>query len=259
MRLLREEAAAFLLAVQFMTRLPLGNDRLYSAERFLRSRAHYPLIGLLIGGFCAAVFWAASVLFDPLLAILLAVAAGIVLSGALHEDGLADVCDGLGGGSNREDALEIMKDSRLGTYGVLGLVLVLGAKILALSELPLPLVPWALIAGHSVSRAALLCIICCEPYARTEGTAKAADGTMPALALAFAFAVAAVAMAGPLVALDWPVGYGLLVAAVVGALLGLLAVWYCIHKKLGGYTGDCLGAAQQTSETGLYLAVAALF
>ena len=123
MRLLREEAAAFLLAVQFMTRLPLGNDRLYSAERFLRSRAHYPLIGLLIGGFCAAVFWAASVLFDPLLAILLAVAAGIVLSGALHEDGLADLFDGLGA-PTPERMMEIMRDSRIGAFGVIALVFI---------------------------------------------------------------------------------------------------------------------------------------
>ena len=257
--MLREEAAAFLLAVQFMTRVPLGNAQLYTAERFLRSRAHYPLVGLLIGGICAAVFWTASASFGPLLAIVLAMAAGIVVSGALHEDGLADVCDGLGGGKNREHALEIMKDSRLGTYGVLGLVLVLGTKILALAEIPPALVPWALIAGHSASRAALLCIVCLEPYARAEGTARAAEGTMSAVAFAFAVTVAAAAVVGLPFVLGWPLWAFVAGAACAGALIGLAATWYCLRKKLGGYTGDGLGAAQQTSEMGLYLAVAALF
>jgi adenosylcobinamide-GDP ribazoletransferase len=248
-----EEWAILLLAVQFLTRLPVPVGNRFSPCRLAATPRWYPAVGALIGAVTAAIYWLAVAEVPPTLAALLSTAAGLALTGCLHEDGLADACDGLGGGATRAVALEIMRDSRIGTYGAAALGLGLATKVLALAALPAALVPAALIAGHAASRASSVLVIATAEYVRDHGTGKpVADGLGPR-GLGFALLTGAAALL-PLAALAPPV-------ALAGGLLGLgsghVLMRRAFERKLGGYTGDCLGAVQQTSEIGFYLGVLA--
>ncbi|MDU8944391.1 adenosylcobinamide-GDP ribazoletransferase [Ovoidimarina sediminis] len=247
---LTEEWAIFLLAVQFLTRIPVSPD--WSEARMSATPRWYPAVGLLIGGIAGFVFWGAAQVVPPLLAALLATAAGVILTGAFHEDGFADCCDGLGGAVSRERTLEIMRDSRLGTYGALGLGLLVAAKIAALASLPAALVPWLLVAGHAASRASSVLVIATSTYVRDHGTGKPIATGTDGLWLAWitgGLACLPLALAGDA---------RLLLAGALGLILGHIAMRRVFEKRLGGYTGDCLGAVQQTSEAGVYLAVLAV-
>ena len=250
---LAEERAIFLLALQFLTRLPLPWDLGYTPARMAATPRWHPGVGVLVGGLAGLVFALAAEVWPPALAALVSTAAGLLLTGALHEDGFADACDGLGGGVTRDAALEIMRDSRLGTYGAAGLGLMLGAKVLALAALPVAAVPLVLVAGHTSSRASSVLVIATSRYVRDHGAGKpVAEGIGPG-GLAFALGTGAAAVLTLAVALP--------AAAVAGGALGLAAGQVAMRarfeRRLGGYTGDCLGAVQQTSEVGLYLGVLA--
>ena len=176
-----------------------------------------------------------------------------LLTGALHEDGLADTADGIGGGRSAERALEIMRDSRIGAFGVLALLLATAAKILALGALPLWVGCAALIAAHGLSRWSIVLVIATARYVRESGTASPVAG-------AVAPATHAVAGAAALACLV-PVALAAAPAAAVGMLAGLalghVAVRAAYQRRIGGYTGDCLGATQQVSEIGAYLGLLA--
>ncbi|WP_111431499.1 adenosylcobinamide-GDP ribazoletransferase [Rhodobacteraceae bacterium DSL-40] len=250
---LAEEGAIFLLAVQFLTRLPVRSTRLYSPARLAATPRWHPAVGLIVGAITGLVFVAAAHVFPPALAALLSTAAGLMTTGCFHEDGFADACDGLGGGATRERALEIMRDSRLGTYGAAGLGLMLGGKILALAALPVGLVPWVLLAAHAASRASSVLVMATSRYQRDHGTGKpVADGiTGGSLAVALATGIAGLALLIPAAGLLPTLG------AAAGLALGHLLMRSRFERRLGGYTGDCLGAVQQASEIGCYLGVLA--
>ena len=249
----REELAVFLLAVQFLTRCPVPFPDLFTEARLTAAARYYPLVGLLVGGFAAAVFWLAQLVFPQALAVVLATAASLLATGAFHEDGFADACDGLGGGATREQALEIMRDSRLGTYGAAGLGLMLAAKVLALAAAPAALVPWLLVVAHASSRASAVLAIAGAEYVREAGTAKpVAAGVVPG-GLVVALATGAAAVSGLWVAAS-PMA---MLAGLAGLALGHRVMRHLYERKLGGYTGDCLGAVQQTGELGVYLGVLA--
>ncbi|MCG8442977.1 MAG: adenosylcobinamide-GDP ribazoletransferase [Caulobacterales bacterium] len=249
----RGEFAIFLLAVQFLTRLPVPREVGYSPERLAAAARYYPLVGLIVGGLSAGVFWAAHLALPALLAVLLATAAGLLATGAFHEDGLADTVDGVGGGASREAALAIMKDSRLGAYGAAALGLALAIKVAALAALAPAAVMLALIAAHGVSRLSSVLVIATSRYVRDHGTGKPVAGGISGAGLLVATVIGALGLlilaAGlsPLAAL----------AGGGGALAGHLAMRCFFERKLGGYTGDALGAVQQASEIGLYLGVVA--
>ena len=253
MKSLTEERAIFLLTVQFLTRLPVRDASLYTEARMAAIPRYFPAVGLLVGALMAGVWFLASLALPPVLAAILTVAFGLMLTGAFHEDGFADACDGLGGGTDRARALEIMRDSRLGTYGAAGLGLMLGARVAALAALPLWAVPVALVAGQALSRASAVAAIANSNYARDHGTAKpvqeGVDRTSLTMALASATLIAALAatLIGPLAML----------AGLALMALGHLAMRAAYERKLGGYTGDCLGGVQQCSEIGFLLGVLA--
>ncbi len=249
----QEERAVFLLTVQFLTRLPVRDPGLWSPARMARIPAWFPAVGVLTGGLMAAVWLAAATLWPPTLAALIAVAAGLLLTGAFHEDGFADACDGLGGGATREQALEIMRDSRLGTYGAAGLGLMLAGRILALAALPPVAGAVTLVAAQALSRASAVLAIATGRYARDHGTAKPVQEGVAPRDLAIALATAAAIAALTLLALP-PMA---LLAGLAGATLGHLIMRAYYARKLGGYTGDCLGAVQQCSELGFFLGVLA--
>ncbi len=253
-RRLIEEARIFLLALQFLTRLPLPAELGYTPARMAATARWHPGVGALIGALVGASFHLAALRFPPLVAALLSTGVGLLLTGCFHEDGFADACDGLGGAVTRERALEIMRDSRLGTYGAAGLGMILALKIAALAALPLALVPWVLIAGHALSRGSSVLVLATSTYVRDHGTGKpVADGIGPA-GLAFALACAGLTLA--------PLGLAAselraILAGLFGLALGHLAMRRGFERRLGGYTGDCLGAVQQTSELGFILGVLA--
>jgi adenosylcobinamide-GDP ribazoletransferase len=250
----REEARAeFLLALQFLTRLPVP-DPGFTPERFAASTRWHPAAGAVIGALVGLVWWAASWMFPPLVAVLVATAFGLLLTGCFHEDGFADACDGLGGGTTRERALEIMKDSRIGTYGAAGLGMMLAGKVAALAALApsLPLF-WVLFAGHALSRAASVQVIATSAYVRDHGTGKPVADGIGRDGLRFALLTGA----ATLVPLALAAGLFAPAAGLAGLVLGALTMRSAFERRLGGYTGDCLGATQQCAEIGFYLGLLA--
>jgi adenosylcobinamide-GDP ribazoletransferase len=246
------EARLLLTAVRYFTRVPVPAWVGHSAEQTRLSARYFPLVGILVGAWSAGVWWLCQVFLPGPVSLLLAMVAGILATGAFHEDGLADFCDGFGGGADRAAVLHIMKDSRVGSYGLLGLGAVLALKFAALSYLPPALLPLVLIAGHGLSRFTALTFLYTHSYAREEADAKAAAfapgiGAVQ-LAVAGVFGLAPLALLPPVLLL------GLLPLAALRTWLAAL-----LRRRIGGYTGDCLGAAQQLSEVLFYLAVLGLW
>jgi adenosylcobinamide-GDP ribazoletransferase len=260
----RDHVRVFLTAVMFLTRLPCPAWVGHEAEYLARSTIWFPVIGVMVGLFGAAAYAAAALLWPPLVAAALATVATVWLTGAFHEDALADACDGFGGGWGKDQILQIMKDSRVGSYGVVGLALVLVAKLGALVAIAgigpaadpgaVERVARALVAAHVLGRWSSLPLIWRLEYVRETGSKSkpfAASVTPARLAVGTALMLAAVALALA------PFGAAR-TAAVLGAALGvtLLAGRY-FRRVLGGITGDCLGAANQAVELATYLALAA--
>ena len=238
----------FFIALQFLTRVPVPRAVGFQAAWLNRSARYFPLVGLCVGALAAVVFCAGSAAFAPGVAALLSIAASVVATGAFHEDGLADTFDALGGAVDRERALEIMKDSRIGSYGALALVIVVGAKAAALASMP-PAMAWPVILlAHTASRAAAVALIRALPYAGDPARAKAkplaervsASDTATALVTVLLLLLALGAAAPD----RWPSALGTLVAM----MLGTWAMGRWLKLRLGGITGDGLGATQQITE-----------
>lgn len=245
----RTEAAPFALALQFLTRLPVPFQVAFSPAAQAASPRWYAGVGVVVGLIAGIVYWAVSGVFAPLIAVLIATAAQLVVTGALHEDGFADACDGLGGTRPRARVLEIMRDSHIGTYGVLGLGMMLAGRVAALSSMPVVAVPFVMIAAHACSRACMLWVMASSDYVRDTGAATGVAGGLDQRAVVTCFATAALALV--------PLLFVVPVMAVLLGLAGLFAGYIVMRQRfesrLGGYTGDCLGAVQQCSELGFYL------
>ena len=261
------EARLAAVALQFLTRVPVRLQR-FDAQWLQDSARHFPLIGTAVGAFGAAALLAALWAWPPWVAVLLAMAATVWLTGGFHEDGLADTCDALGGAVPRARALEIMKDSRLGSYAALGLGLTLALKAAVLVALVGSLgaagTAGALLLAHGLSRGATVALLAALPYGGDVAHAKAkplAQQISPAgLVVALGWC-AALVLGLYLLGLSWPGLAGFtplrLGAAVAAAAL---VAWLCgrwLLRRLGGYTGDGLGATQQWCELAVYLALAA--
>lgn len=243
---MRQRLAEAQLAVVLLTRLPFG--RLRDPVPSLGAAAWaFPLAGLLVGLIAGAAMWAGLALgLSPLIAGGLALCAQVVATGALHEDGFADVCDGFWGGTTRERRLQIMRDSRIGSYGTIGLVLSLGLRWLGLAALAEAQAIGAVVAVAMVSRVAPVALMRLLPAARTDGLG--AQGRVVKTG-----SVLAAALLGGWPMLLLPRGWGALaIAALAVAGLALIA-----RVKIGGQTGDVLGASQQVAEIVLLLALAA--
>ncbi|HEY85243.1 MAG TPA: adenosylcobinamide-GDP ribazoletransferase [Chloroflexi bacterium] len=236
----------FFTALTFFTRLPAPKWVNYSEDYLNPSVRYFSLVGVLVGGIGAIVFWLANLLWPTAVAILLSMIATILTTGAFHEDGFADSCDGFGGGWGKMQVLNIMKDSRIGAYGAVGIGFMLALKFFALNAIDPQILPWLLIAGHSLSRFASTTLIYTCQYVREDALSKAkplarkmSAGELLAAAL---FALM------PLLLLTWRYWLLLIPVAIAIWLLGRYFV-----RRIGGYTGDCLGAAQQVTEVIFYL------
>jgi adenosylcobinamide-GDP ribazoletransferase len=215
----------------------------------------FPVVGGLIGGLAAAVFLGSRLLWASPLPEILAVATAIGLTGALHEDGLADSADGFGAGGGRSRILAIMKDSRIGTYGSLALILAVLVKLSSLVALDPARVAWALVAAHTLARWSSLPLLRWLPYARAAEDGRPGGGTASfadQVGLAHVITATALAVAIVAMALRTRAPIALAVAAAVTASSGL---W--LRRRLGGMTGDCLGMVNQLTEIAVYLALVA--
>jgi adenosylcobinamide-GDP ribazoletransferase len=249
------QLALFLTAVQFLTRVPTPALKDFQPDWTARSARYFPLVGALVGLASGAVMIAASLVWSGVLPALLATAAGILITGAFHEDGLADTADGLGGGQTVERRLEIMKDSRLGTFGVLALGLAVALKVAALGQTPVVLAVLALVAAHAGGRGAAVLAMRGLPYAGDRAATKvkptAAGVTTAEVGIGLVFVVLAIIP----VALAAPVATaGALVTGAVAAVLMALTA----RRLIGGWVGDTLGATEQAFEIGFLLVFAGL-
>ena len=250
--LLNDIVADLRMAASFVTILPVASSKPAGDGAVARATWALPLAGLLVGLAGAFVYKVAIRCgLTPNLAALLALVTTALITGALHEDGLADTADRLGGGRTRERKLEIMRDSRIGTYGVCALILSFGLRWSALATIGSPFaVTLALCAAHAASRAGVPAFMTLVPPARPDGLSASA-GAPPGRSVAVAFALGTLALAlalGPAKAL---------VGVILLSLAGLTLAQHAI-RQIGGQTGDILGAFEQLGEI-LILLVAASF
>ena len=247
------EKRRFLSSLIFYTRIPvskfLTGDSL-NKEATIQSSRYFPLIGILVGALCSLVFLVVSSLLPKDLSILLGMAFGVWITGALHEDGLADSADGFGAGWNSEQIRRIMKDSRIGVYGSLTLLFTIFLKFEVLDSIDPGQLPLIWIAGHAVSRfAALGLLITLDYLGGSENKSSSMVQLTP---------------------MDWWVAglFGILPAFFLGihGILALVPILFLcfglthfFRKKIGGVTGDCLGASQQLSEILFYLVLIVKF
>ena len=255
-RLVHELRLAF-LALQFLTRIPVPRWVGFEPVWLQQCARHFPAVGALVGAASALVLWAAAPWLGLPAAVLMAMAASLWMTGAFHEDGLADTSDALGGAVPRARALEIMKDSRIGTYGAVALWLALTLKAVLVFNLAaqgLMLALAALPLAHAWSRVAPLVVMWALPYGGDAAMAKAKPLALqigwPGLGVAFAWSGLAAAGA-------WTLGLPIvaMAAAALALVPALAAIVRWLRLRLGGFTGDTLGAAQQLSELLIYAAL----
>lgn len=240
-------------ATMFLTRLPM--PALARAERpLMRAGWAFPLVGILVGALGGGTLWASAGLGLPLLAAaLLALLVTAIVTGGLHEDGLADIADGFGGGATRERKIEIMRDSRVGSYGVLALIIATGLKAAALANIAIHS-PWlagcSLAAAHVLGRSVILPIAYMLPPATARGLGTSAGrpkAVTTGLCLVLGILISLALLPGPgLLA-------GLAAATVAAGITGWLA-----RRQIGGYTGDVLGGSEQVAECLTLLALSIL-
>lgn len=249
---MRRQLHIFLTAVMFYTRIPCPSWVDHDAELLNKATMYFPLIGYIVAGIGALVLYVGSMVLPISIAILLSMIATILLTGAFHEDGFADVCDAFGGGWTKDKILEIMKDSRLGTYGVIGLILMLGLKYSAVSSFEGRWLFTSMILAHPLSRYVAVMIIATMNYVRenddskAKPVAKVLSNVELSIAGIFAFV--------PYILLILSHPNTWLISLVVFPLMAVLIYLRGYFAKwIGGYTGDCLGATQQVSEVVIYL------
>ena len=253
LKMIAQEWRSFVLALGFFTRIPVPGFADFQERDLNYAAKYFPLVGTIVGAIAALIFVLTNRMFTQDIAIILSMVASIYMTGAFHEDGLTDAIDGLGGGWGKEQVLAIMQDSRIGSYGAVAIILVLLLKFTALTHVAISSVPAVLIAGHSLSRLCAVLVMATQSYVKSSGKAKplATQLTMLDILLAVIFGLL------PLWLLN-STNYG---SASYVALIFVVVVWlwfsYVIKKRIGGYTGDCLGATQQLTEVAFYLGLIA--
>lgn len=241
----------FLTAVLFFTRIPCPKWVDHSAEILNKSSRYFSLVGILIGSISALTYFISSYVFSQNISIVISMISSIWVTGAFHEDGFADVCDGFGGGWTKEKILIIMKDSRLGTFGVIGLISILSLKFLSLSELNISIKEMCLIiiSGHSISRFIATILLYTHEYVRDNDTSKVKPTTKKMSTKALV--ISAIFGVTPLLFFDSLNVF----LSIIPLFIIYLYMSRLFKKWIGGQTGDCAGALQQVSEVVFYLSI----
>ena len=247
----RQELQWLLLAVQFYTRLPVRLLLPYREQDLNRASRFISLVGWLVAIPAALTMALGFTWYGPWGGAVLAILTGVIVTGAFHEDGLADAVDGFGGGLNQAHILEIMKDSRVGTYGALALVFAVLLKVVLLAQLQLFQAMLLLWVVHAGSRALAISLLLDLPYVQADQRSKVKPIAKSIEPQDVWLALATGIM--PMLFLPWQ--------TILSLLLGLGLLRWCsrhyLQSRLGGYTGDCLGAVQQLAELLIYLLVVA--
>lgn len=250
---MKKEIHIFFTALMFFTRIPCPKWVNHDPHYLQQSSKYFPLVGILIGSIGAIVFYTSSFLFFTEVSLLLSMFSTIYATGAFHEDGFADVCDGFGGGWTKDKILLIMKDSRLGTYGTLGIVLMLSIKFASLRETEVLYIPLLLISGHALSRFIATTLLYTHPYVRDTEDSKAKPAaksmSLSLLIISAFFGIA------PLFFFKNP----WIFITLIPMYLSKIFLGVKFKKWIGGQTGDCAGAVQQLSEVVFYLTTIALW
>ena len=240
----------FFIALQFLTRLPVPSVPNSSESELGKAAAFFPLVGVIVGAGAALVFVLLQRVLSVPASVLCAIFFAAFITNGFHEDGLADTFDGFGGGWTKDRVLEIMRDSRIGTYGTLALIFVVLGKLSFLSVLPRGQIWRWLIVAHTASRWTTLPLCAWLTYARAEGQGRLVAKQVGALEVVTGTATLLVVF----LLLPWRAA---LVTLLATSLLTLLSGSY-FRARIQGITGDCLGAANQLTEVGLYLTAVTL-
>ena len=265
--MMKTEWKIFLTAVQFMTRLRVPVTIVHEPVYLQQAPRYFPVIGWIVGALSALAFLVFSRYVSTDAGILASMITSLLVTGAFHEDGFADVCDGMGGGWTREKILQIMKDSRIGAFGAIGLIAILASKFVLLKELspftpslvhPVSSPPYnyaynyryfilALLVAHSVSRLMPVLVMQVANYATDPDQSKSKDITSRRLSTGGLTVTILLALA-PYAFLPWPFWL-----TILPALYATFELNRYFRRWIGGYTGDCLGAIQQVTELVIYL------
>lgn len=249
----RGQLNLLLLSVSFLTRIPVGNSLRYSEDLMNQSLRYYPVVGLLLGLILSTVLFICQSFLPLIPSVIITVASGIAITGAFHEDGFADLFDGIGGGTDVERTLDIMKDSRLGTYGVSALAMMLLLKISVLVELAermdISYLIFSLTTAQMLSRTSAVLVIASSDYVRLDGKAKPIADAISSNTLTALNLITFIS----LIIIGIFMGLNFIILSVTGAAIGHFIMRRLFEPRLKGYTGDCLGAVQQASELGIYV------
>ena len=255
---MKKELQIFFTAIMFYTRIPCPKWVDHDADNLNQATRYFPLIGWIVGFTSWLIFITAQYFFSTQISVLLSMVGSVMLTGAFHEDGFADVCDGFGGGWTKEKILRIMKDSRVGTYGATGLIIILLLKFYSLDQLSshgVYLFGLILVTAHSLSRLAAVVIIFTSVYARDGDDWKAKpvarELTKNNLLIAFVWVIIPL---GLLAYFNY-----LFLLIIIPTFIVMLRLRGYYTKWIGGYTGDCLGATQQVTEVIIYLSLLAIW
>ncbi len=247
---MKKQWKLLLTGIMFYTRIPVPKNIDHSDEILNQSTKYFSFIGWIVGGFGALIFYACMFVFPLSVSVILSMVATILLTGAFHEDGFADSCDAFGGGWTKEKILEIMKDSRIGTYGTVGLIFILATKYFTLLNVYTEQIPFVLFASHALSRYTATGMIFFSEYTRDDATSKSKPVgkrlNSTDYLLSFIFG------STPLLLISYFYSYWyLLIFITIIPTIFFLKRYF--EKWIGGYTGDALGATQQISEVVFYL------
>ncbi len=257
MKLIKKEWALFLTALMFFTRIPIPFRLAYSESMMNQSQKYYALIGFIVGCINAGVFYVCQWILPLEVSLIVSFIVSVLLTGAFHEDGFADVCDSFGGGYGKEKILTIMKDSRIGAYGMIGMLLLIMLKFYTLKGIgliDLPLIVFAIITGHTVSRFFSGLMIYSHAYVSDIDASKSKPMANKALPIKNSVWGILFCLLPFLLFQQWIYALVLPFAYLGKVYLG----WY-FKKHIGGYTGDCLGTVQQVTEVLFYIGILVLW
>jgi len=251
------------VATQFLTRLPTPAFRAFQADWLPQSARYFPAVGAVVGAISVGVWCLAARWLPAPVAVGLMLATSLLVTGAFHEDGFADSCDGFGGGETPDRVLAIMKDSRIGAFGAIGIFVMLGLKWSVLVSMPAPAFTLVVVSAHVLSRWCACGLIWALPYVRIEADAKAKPlaNTLSGRGWAVSGLVGCLAVApfamytGGLARVHES---AVLIVSGIAALLTTFSTAAYVRRRIGGYTGDCLGAVQQLAELAFLLAALAV-
>ncbi|WP_026727569.1 adenosylcobinamide-GDP ribazoletransferase [Flavobacterium denitrificans] len=260
---MKKELHIFFTCLMFYTRIPCPKNITHHPDYLNKATRYFPLIGWIVGSISFLIYSIFALFLSTETAVTLAIIASILTTGAFHEDGFADVCDGFGGGWTKEKILMIMKDSAIGAYGAIGLVLLLFLKFKLLSEsillfqvydsMAILKILLLFISAHSLSRLAAISIIFTHEYSREDATSKskpiAKQHTWKEIFGSFFFGLL------PLLALAYFSFEIKTLLAIIPVFLTRYFLARYFQKWIDGYTGDCLGATQQVCEVIFYLSL----